>query len=103
MNHRRRMDHRRRICRKVCAPKYIWIGVTLNWNCFDMTTPNWQKYPSKPLAYRCKFDFDVGYLVCSPCRACDQIRQLPACSQTCSQLENVRHLLADVISCARRR
>ena len=68
-----------------------------------MATPNWHKYPSKPLSYRCQFDFDVGYLVCSPCRACDQIHQLPACSQTCAQLENVRHVLADVISCARRR
>ncbi len=69
----------------------------------ETTTMKWQKYPQKPLSYACKFDFEVGYLVRSPCRACEQIRKLPTCSQSCSQLARVQTLLADSISCARRR
>jgi hypothetical protein len=68
-----------------------------------MTPLKWQKYPQKPLSYTCKFDFDVGYLVRSPCRACAELDRLPACSQTCTQLEHVQTLLADAISCTRRR
>lgn len=75
----------------------------MDWNTTEMTTMKWQKYPQKPLSYTCKFDFDVGYLVRSPCRACDEFGRLPACSQTCARLERVQTLLADSISCTRRR
>ena len=67
-----------------------------------MPPMKWQKYPQKSLSYTCKFDFDVGYLVRSPCRACTEISRLPACSQACTQLERVQTLLADSISCTRR-
>lgn len=63
----------------------------------------WPKYPQKPLSYTCKFDFDVGYLVRSPCRACEQVGNLPACARACAQLDRVRSILADTIACTRRR
>ena len=63
----------------------------------------WQKHPQKTLSYTCKFDFEVGYLVRSPCRACEQVNKLPTCSRSCLQLARVQTLQADSISCARRR
>ena len=69
----------------------------------EMTTMKWQKYPQKPLSYTCKFDVEVGYLVRSPCRACAEVSRLPACSRSCAELDRVQTLLADSISCARRR
>ncbi len=69
----------------------------------EMSTMKWQKYPQKTLSYTCKFDFEVGYLVRSPCRTCAEIGRLPACSRSCTQLERVQTLLADSISCTRRR
>ncbi len=69
----------------------------------EIMTMKWHKQPQKTLSYTCKFDFETGYLVRSPCRACEQINKLPTCSQACSQLARVQTLLADTISCARRR
>lgn len=80
-----------------------WDERTMECNLSEMTTIKFQKYPQKPLSYTCKFDFDIGYLVRSPCRACEQIRQLPACSRACAQLERVQTILVDSVSCARRR
>ncbi len=51
-------------------------------NLAEMTTMKWHKYPQKTLSYTCKFDFEVGYLVQSPCRACTEIGKLPACSRS---------------------
>ena len=69
----------------------------------EIMTMKWHKHPQKTLSYTCKFDFEVGYLVRSPCRVCEQINKLPTCSRSCSQLARVQTLLADSISCARRR
>ena len=69
----------------------------------EITNMKWQKHPQKTLSYTCKFDFEVGYLVRSPCRACEQVSKLPICSRSCSQLARVQTLLADSISCTRRR
>ena len=68
-----------------------------------MIPMKWHKHPQKTLSYTCKFDFDIGYLVRSPCRSCTDIAKLPACSRACTQLERVQTLLADSISCTRRR
>ncbi|MDJ0989094.1 MAG: hypothetical protein QNI85_03705 [Desulfobacterales bacterium] len=62
----------------------------------------WHKHPQKSLSYTCKFDFDIGYLVRSPCRSCSDIAKLPTCSKACAQLERVQTLLADSIACTRR-
>ena len=56
----------------------------------------------RPYAYTCHFDFDIGYLVQSPCRGCDQSEDLPICSQACLLLDRIRGLLADVVPCTQR-
>lgn len=67
--------------------------------------PN-MRYPKSPLhkyTYTCHFDFDVGYLVESPCRCCEKQGDLPQCARACHLLDRVRGILADTISCTRRR
>ena len=44
------------------------------------------------------FDFDIGYLVKSPCRDCVTQDKLPDCIQKCEILDKIQHVLADSIS-----
>ena len=44
------------------------------------------------------FDFDIGYLVKSPCRDCATQAKLPDCIQNCEILDKIQHVLADSIS-----
>ena len=44
------------------------------------------------------FDFDIGYLVKSPCRDCTTQDKLPDCIQNCEILDKIQHVLADSIS-----
>lgn len=54
----------------------------------------------KVLRYR--FDFEVGYLIKSPCRECRDGNRLPGCADDCVVLEKIQTLLAEGISCTRR-
>ncbi len=47
---------------------------------------------------RDKFDFDVGYLVKSPCNECSDRDKFPKCSDTCQVLDKIRTKLAKGIS-----
>ncbi|UCF91825.1 MAG: hypothetical protein JSW39_26740 [Desulfobacterales bacterium] len=47
-----------------------------------------------------KFDFNVGYLVKSPCRDCPKLSNLPDCSEACETLNKIQAILADSISSA---
>ncbi|MFZ0130972.1 MAG: hypothetical protein WAK95_00405 [Desulfobacterales bacterium] len=48
----------------------------------------------------CQFDFDLGYLVKSPCRDCDQRKSaFPTCSQDCLLLAQVQTALSASVSC----
>lgn len=47
---------------------------------------------------RDKFDFDVGYLVKSPCNDCNDKEKFPKCSDTCDILDRIRAKLAKGIS-----
>jgi hypothetical protein len=51
-----------------------------------------------PNAYQYRFDFEIGYLVQSPCRSCRRQEQLPACASGCALLEEIRALLAESVS-----
>ena len=53
----------------------------------------------KPFKYR--FDFEVGYLVKSPCRGCDQRPLFPQCIQTCRILDDIHTVMAESVSCTR--
>jgi len=43
------------------------------------------------------FDFEIGYLVKSPCRDCNTIDDLPNCIQGCQILDQIQTVLADSI------
>jgi len=51
--------------------------------------------------YRHRFDFDIGYLVKSPCRECLDRDLFPGCMDTCLPLDRIQGVLANSISCAR--
>jgi len=54
----------------------------------------------KVLKYR--FDFEIGYLIKSPCRECRSGRRLPGCAKDCVLLKEIQTILAESISCTRR-
>ena len=43
------------------------------------------------------FDFDIGYLVKSPCRDCVSREELPNCVEGCETLDQIQTILADSI------
>jgi hypothetical protein len=49
-----------------------------------------------------QFDFEIGYLVKSPCAQCLQRKVFPQCLEACSVLEKIHALLAESVSCTRR-
>ena len=51
--------------------------------------------------YRHRFDFDIGYLVKSPCRECADRYLFPDCMDGCLSLDKIRTVLANSISCSR--
>jgi len=59
------------------------------------------KNPS-PKHYRHRFDFEIGYLVKSPCRTCSQRPEFPGCSETCGMLNEIHTLLCESVSCTKR-
>jgi len=55
---------------------------------------------TKNLKYQ--FDFEIGYLVKSPCLQCALRKVLPQCIEACSMLEKIHARLAEAVSCTRR-
>ena len=45
------------------------------------------------------FDFELGYMVKSPCVECPQKQDAPACYDNCPLLDQIREVLARGISC----
>ena len=46
------------------------------------------------------FDFDIGHLVKSPCKECNQREDFPGCMEDCEVLDQIQTVLSDSISCA---
>lgn len=46
------------------------------------------------------FDFNVGYLVKSPCKECATRESFPGCMDDCEILEQIQNALSESISCA---
>lgn len=62
------------------------------------------KFPDKPsTGYHHRFDFDVGYLVKSPCKDCEQRWQFPHCVDFCQMLSGIHEKLAGSVSLSRLR
>ncbi|WP_419655375.1 hypothetical protein Dvar_44560 [Desulfosarcina variabilis str. Montpellier] len=51
--------------------------------------------------YRHRFDFDIGYLVKSPCRECVDRYLFPDCMDTCIPLDRIHTALTTSVSCSR--
>ncbi|MBW1698236.1 MAG: hypothetical protein JRH18_14240 [Deltaproteobacteria bacterium] len=49
----------------------------------------------------CKFDFEIGCLVKSPCRECVQRKKLPGCAEGCEVLNKIQMILSKAVSCTR--
>ncbi len=60
------------------------------------------KYISKKYTDKFKFDFEIGYLVKSPCKGCNKREKFPKCMDTCQAIDKIHEILADGISCSRR-
>ncbi len=50
---------------------------------------------------RHRFDFEVGYLVSSPCKECPRRDEFPRCAETCKILDRIQTVLSETISCSR--
>ncbi len=48
-----------------------------------------------------RFDFEIGYLVKSPCKDCDTIQCFPKCMDACDLLDEIHSILSEAISCTR--
>ena len=46
------------------------------------------------------FDFDIGYLVKSPCKNCDTRPRFPECMEDCEILDQIQSALSESMSCA---
>ena len=51
--------------------------------------------------YKFRFDYDVGYLVKSPCRECENRKDFPGCIEKCEMLDKIQSLLAKIRSSAK--
>ncbi len=60
------------------------------------------KYITKKYPDKFKFDFDIGYLVKSPCNGCNKRENFPKCIDACQAIDKIHEILADGISCSRR-
>jgi hypothetical protein len=52
--------------------------------------------------FKFKYDFEIGYLVKSPCKTCVRQKALPKCALKCSLLDKIHDTLSEAISCTRR-
>jgi len=52
--------------------------------------------------YKHRFDFEIGYLIKSPCRNCEQRPQFPACIASCRDIDRIQSRLAGSVSLSSR-
>lgn len=54
-------------------------------------------------SFKCRYDFEAGYLVKSPCKSCDIRELFPKCMNECEMLDKIHRILVDRVSCTRER
>ena len=52
--------------------------------------------------FQYQFDFEIGYLIQSPCKTCERKETLPECAPTCRILDKIQSILVQAVSCTRR-
>ena len=58
-------------------------------------------YIPKAHIFKHRFDFDIGYLVKSPCKDCDKAHSFPECIDDCDVLDRIHSRLTEAISSSR--
>ena len=66
------------------------------------TTMKLVLHPKDNRQYKHRFDFEIGYLIKSPCRECTQRKTLPRCMDQCNLLDRIQGILSESISCAKK-
>ncbi len=61
----------------------------------------YMKYMERKIGYDFKFDFEIGYLIKSPCKKCNQRDRFPKCAEDCTMLDQIQTILSDAISLTR--
>lgn len=51
--------------------------------------------------HRKMLDFEIGYLVKSPCKGCPDRYRFPACTAACDVLDRIQSVLAQTVSSTR--
>ena len=52
--------------------------------------------------FKCRFDFEIGHLVKSPCRECDfRKTSFPVCSHDCIVLHKIQSILSESVTCTK--
>jgi len=59
------------------------------------------EYISQKKTFKYRFDFEVGYLIKSPCKECDVRKYFPECADDCGTLDKIHTILSEVVSCTR--
>ena len=60
------------------------------------------KYLAKKNMFNYRFDFEIGYLVKSPCKECDKKDNFPECADSCKILDEIHDVLSKAVSCSKR-
>ena len=60
------------------------------------------KYLAKKNMFNYRFDFEIGYLIKSPCKECDKKDNFPECAANCKILDEIHDILSKAVSCSRR-
>ena len=69
----------------------------------DVAATRYVRHKPNKGNYRHRFDFEIGSLVKSPCRGCPTRHRFPRCMDDCQVLDGIHTLLANAVSCTRRR
>lgn len=59
------------------------------------------KHPYKKRLFDYRFDFEIGFLIKSPCRECEHREDLPECTRGCVVLDKIHSVLSHTVSCAK--
>ncbi len=57
--------------------------------------------PPSALHISHRYDFEIGYLVKSPCKNCNNRSNFPGCDQTCDMLDEIHKTLCNSVSCTK--
>jgi len=55
----------------------------------------------KKNVFEYRFDFEIGYLIKSPCKLCKQRDTLPKCLDDCKVIDKIQGIISEGISCTR--